>query len=53
MNNWEKHVPHFSKNTFNMRQLLRKDVPFEWTAECDPELEYLKERSSPTTYGPQ
>jgi len=29
----------FSKNTFNMCKLLRKDVLFEWTAECDAELE--------------
>jgi len=26
-----------------MRQLLRKDVKFQWTKECDRELEYLKE----------
>jgi len=25
-----------------MRQLLRKDAPFDWTVECDKELEYLK-----------
>jgi len=42
MNYWKKNVPHFAKNTFNMRRLLRKDVPFEWTAECDAGLEYLK-----------
>ena len=42
MNYWKKHVPHFSKNTYNMRQLLRKDAPFDWTVECDKELEYLK-----------
>jgi len=42
MNYWKKHVPHFSKNTYNMRQLLRKDAPFDWTIECDRELEYLK-----------
>jgi len=33
MNYWKKHVPHFSKNTYNMRQLLRKDAPFDWTVE--------------------
>jgi len=38
MNYWKKHVTHFSKNTFSMRQLLKKDDPFEWTAECDAEL---------------
>ena len=42
MNYWKKHVPHFSKNTYNMRQLLCKDAPFDWTIECDKELEYLK-----------
>jgi len=26
-----------------MRQLLRKDVKFQWTKECDRELQYLKE----------
>ena len=31
MNYWKKHVPHFSKNTFNMCKLLRKDVPFEYS----------------------
>jgi len=25
-----------------MRQLLRKDALFDWTVECDKELEYLK-----------
>ena len=25
-----------------MHRLLCKDVPFEWTEECDKELEYLK-----------
>jgi len=25
-----------------MRQLLCKDAPFDWTIECDKELEYLK-----------
>jgi len=43
MNYWKKHAPpHFSKNTYNMRQLLCKDAPFDWTVECDKELEYLK-----------
>jgi len=42
MNYWKKHVPHFSKNTYNMRQLLCKDTPFDWTVECDKKLEYLK-----------
>jgi len=42
MNYWKKHVSHFSKNTYNMRQLLRKDAPFDRTVECDKELEYLK-----------
>jgi len=42
-NFWRKFVPSCSRNSFYMRQLLRKDVKFQWTKECDRELEYLKE----------
>jgi len=42
-NFWRKFVPLYSRNSFHMRQLLRKDVKFQWTKECDRELEYLKE----------
>jgi len=33
-------------NSFHMRELLRKDVKFHWTQECDRELEYLKKAST-------
>jgi len=42
-NFWRKFVPSYSRNSFHMRQLLRKDVKFQWTKECDRELQYLKE----------
>jgi len=42
MNYWKKARPPLFKDYINMCRLLRKDVPFEWTAECDAELEYLK-----------
>ena len=41
-NFWRKSIPYYSRNTFHMRRLLRKDVPFKWTAECQTELDYLK-----------
>jgi len=42
-NFWRKFVPSYSRTSFHMRQLLRKDVKFQWTNECDKELQYLKE----------
>ena len=42
-NFWRKFMPSYSRNSFHMRQLLRKDVKFQWTKECDRELQYLKE----------
>ena len=42
-NFWRKYVPSYSRNSFHVRQLLRKDVKFQWTKECDKEPEYLKE----------
>jgi len=41
-NYWKKYLPDYSKNTYNMRQLLKKDIDFQWTAECQKELDYLK-----------
>jgi len=41
-NYWKKYLPDYSKNTYNMRQLLKKDTDFKWTAECQKELDYLK-----------
>jgi len=39
---WKKLIPFFSKHTYNTRQLLRKDVRFNWSRECQAELDYLK-----------
>jgi len=44
LNYWKKYIPAFSKNTYNMRQLLKKEVPFVWTPACEVELQYLKNR---------
>jgi len=51
-NFWRKFVPSYSRNSFHMRQLLRKDVKFQCTKECDREIEYLKEAlTKPPYYG--
>jgi len=42
VNYWRKLIPQFSTKTYNMRKLLRKDVPFKWTPQCEAELTYLK-----------
>jgi len=42
-NYWKKYVKDYSKNTYHMCQLLKKDAEFEWTPECQKELEYLKD----------
>jgi len=39
---WKKYLKNYSKNTYHMRQLLKKDKEFKWTPECQKELEYLK-----------
>jgi len=40
---WRRLIPLFSKNTYNMRKLLKKDVPFAWSSECEAALQYLKQ----------
>ena len=40
---FRKHIPNFSKQTFNMRKLLKQGTKFEWTTECNNELTQLKE----------
>ena len=51
-NFWRRFVRSYSRNSFHMRQLLRKDLKFQWTKECDRELEYLKEAlTKPSYYG--
>jgi len=39
---WRRFIKQFSSHTFYMRQLLKEDVDFCWTPECDQELQYLK-----------
>jgi len=41
-NYWKKYLKDYSKNTYHMRQLLKKDIEFKWSPECQKELEYLK-----------
>jgi len=40
---FRRHIPNFSKRTFNMRKLLKQGVKYEWTDECNQELIHLKE----------
>ena len=40
---WKKYIESYSKHTYNMRQLLKKDVPFVWTKQCQAELDHLKQ----------
>ena len=37
-----RHIPDYRQKTFNMRQLLVKDMPFLWNQACQDELLYLK-----------
>jgi len=41
-NYWKKYLKNYSKHTYHMQQLLKKDVDFIWTPECQVELDYLK-----------
>jgi len=41
-NYWKKYLKDYSQHTYHMRQLLKKDVNFKWTPECQAELDYLK-----------
>jgi len=41
-NYWKKYLKNYSQHTYHMRQLLKKDVDFKWTPECQAELDYLK-----------
>ena len=40
---WKKHIPYYSKHTYNMRQLLKKGTPFVWSPACEAELQYIKQ----------
>jgi len=39
---FRRFVKSYSKRTYNMRQLLRKETVFKWTEECQKEFEDLK-----------
>jgi len=39
---WKNYLKDYSKNTYHMCQLLRKETKFKWMPECQKELEYLK-----------
>jgi len=43
LNFFRKHIPNFSQRTVNMRRLLKQDVKFDWSSECDEELCSLKQ----------
>ena len=34
-------IPNFSSNTRHITDLLRKDIKFVWSAQCDTEYDYL------------
>ena len=38
-NFFKNFCPQYSKATFNMRQLLKKDTKFVWTAQCQTEFD--------------
>ena len=46
LNFFRKYIRNYAKNTFHMRQLLRKGVKFVWCEKCEEELNYLKETLS-------
>jgi hypothetical protein len=37
LNFWRAHIPNLSQRTYHLRQLLKKDVPFRFTQECQQE----------------
>ena len=39
---FRKHVSNYSARTYNMRQLLKQDSKFQWTEQCENELQDLK-----------
>ena len=42
LNYFRKYIKNYSLRTTAMRELLRKETPFNWTPECTKELEDLK-----------
>jgi len=42
MFNIGRNISKITQNTYHMCQLLKKDVEFKWTPECQTELDYLK-----------
>lgn len=41
---YRRHIVSFSKIVAPLTNLTRKDVPFEWTADCQQAFEKLKEK---------
>jgi len=39
---FKRFIDKYPQNTYHMRQLLKKDAIFNWTPECDRELQYIK-----------
>jgi len=39
---FKRHIPNFSARTFHMQQILKHDLKFQWTEQCESELQDLK-----------
>ena len=42
---FRRRIPNFSARTYHMRQLLKQDLKFQWTEQCDNELQNLKKNA--------
>jgi len=42
LNYFRSHIANYSARTFHMRQLLRLDTKFDWSDQCQQELDDLK-----------
>lgn len=42
-NFWRKYICGYAKNTYHMRRLLLQGAEFNWTKECQQELDYIKD----------
>jgi len=47
MNYFRRHIANFSTCTYNMRQLLKHNTKFQWTQDCEKELEDIKHATLP------
>jgi len=39
---FRRHIANFSSRTFHMRQIMKQDAKFQWTEQCEGELQDLK-----------